>query len=141
MKYLLDTCVISELCKRKPDTGVLAWLKKANPRDLYLSVMTVGEIKKGIAKSNDDERALELESWLNQKIRLKFADQILPVDEETALMWGRLTGAGERLGKPKSVVDALLAATASVHHLKIVTRNIKHLSGMGVELINPWKNS
>lgn len=139
MRYLLDTCVISELNRRKPNAKVLSWLRQANPNALYLSVMTIGEIKKGIAKSCDDARSLELEAWLNQRIRSRFADRILPVDEEVALMWGRLTGACERFGNPKSAGDALLAATATIHHLAIVTRNVKHLSGMGVELVNPWE--
>lgn len=139
MKYLLDTCLISELCRKRPNPKVVAWLRKADPESLYLSVMTIGEIKKGISKSNDDTRALELEAWLNHQIRARFADRILPVTEEIALMWGRFVGAGERLGQPRASVDALLAATASVHHLAVVTRNVQRLSGMGVKLINPWE--
>ena len=138
MKYLLDTCVLSELNKRSPDKGVISWLKEADPSSLYLSVMTIGEIKKGIAKSDDDEHALKLEAWLDNQIRLPFADRILPIDEKVALMWGRLSGVGERFGKPRASVDALIAATAGAYQLSIVSRNVKHLSGMGVEVINPW---
>lgn len=140
MNYLLDTCVISELNRKDPNPKVIGWLRQANPLSLYLSVLTIGEIKKGIAKSNEDERALKLEAWLDQRIRAGFADRILPVDEAVALMWGKLVGASERFGQPRSVIDALLVATASVHHMKIVTRNTKHMSGMGVELVNPWED-
>ena len=100
MKYLLDTCVISELVNRCPNTRVVEWLKRQDPDSLYLSFVTVGEIKKGIAKRGGDARAINLEKWLQATILGTFADRILPVDRDVSLEWGRICGEAERISAP-----------------------------------------
>ena len=139
MKYLLDTCVISELVKQRPSTRVVEWLRQQDPDSLYLSFVTVGEIKKGIAKRGGDARALKLEKWLKATILGTFADRILPVERNVSLEWGRICGEGERIGKKRSAIDALIAATAFVHKMKLVTRNVDDMAGMGVPIFNPFE--
>ena len=138
MKYLLDTCVISELVKQRPCTRVVEWLKQQDPDSLFLSFVTVGEIKKGIAKRGGDARALKLEKWLQTTILGTFADRILPVERNVSLEWGRICGEAELIGKKRPAIDALIAATAFVHKMKLVTRNVDDMAGMGVPIFNPF---
>lgn len=138
MKYLLDTCVISEMVKQRPDPQVVEWLKRQDPDSLYLSFVTVGEIKKGIAKRGGDARALKLEKWLQTTILGTFSDRILPVERNVSLEWGRICGEAERIGRKRPAVDALIAATAFVHKMKLVTRNVDDMAGMGVSILNPF---
>ena len=137
MKYLLDTCVVSELAHRRPNACVVDWLGQQDPESLYLSFVTIGEINKGIAKRGGDARAMALEKWL-QEILGSFADRILPVGKAVSLEWGRICGEAERMGRKRPVVDALIAATALVHGLKLVTRNVDDMAGMGVPIFNPF---
>ena len=138
MKYLLDTCVISELVNRIPNPRVVDWLERQPSDSLYISFVTVGEIEKGIAKRGGDLRAQRLERWLQDKILGEFADRILPVERSVSLEWGRICGEGERIGRMRPAVDALIAATASVHGLTLVTRNVNDMAGMGVPIFNPF---
>ena len=138
MKFLLDTCVISELASRHPNAQVISWLRRQDPESLYLSFVTVGEIKKGIAKRGGDARAIALEKWLQTEILGSFADRILPVEKNVSLEWGRICGDAERVGRKRPVVDALIAATALVHGMKLVTRNVDDMAGMGVPIFNPF---
>ena len=138
MKYLLDTCVISELANRRPNPDVIGWLGRQSPESLYLSFVTVGEIKKGIAKRGGDARAVALEKWLQMDILDSFADRILPVDRAVSLEWGRICGDAERMGRKRPAVDVLIAATALVHGMKLVTRNVDDMAGMGVPILNPF---
>lgn len=138
MKFLLDTCVISELANHRPNAQVISWLRRQDPESLYLSFVTVGEIKKGIAKRGGDARAIALEKWLQTEILGSFADRILPVEKNVSLEWGRICGDAERVGRKRPAVDALIAATALVHGMKLVTRNIDDMVGMGVPIFNPF---
>lgn len=138
MKFLLDTCVISELAKHRPNAQVIGWLRRQNPESLYISFVTVGEIRKGIAKRGDDASAVALEKWLQTEILGSFASRILPVEKDVALEWGRICGDAERTGRKRPAVDALIAATASVHGMKLVTRNVDDMVGMGVPIFNPF---
>ncbi len=138
MKYLLDTCVISELVNHRPDEHVVNWLSRQDPDSLYLSTITVGEIKKGIAKRGGDARALKLEKWLQSSIIAAFSDRIVSVDRQVSLEWGRICGDAERMGRRRPAVDALIAATAFVHKMKLVTRNVNDMLGMGVPILNPF---
>ena len=138
MKFLLDTCVISELASRRPNAKVISWLKRQDSESLYLSFVTIGEIKKGIAKRAGDARARALEKWLKTEILGSFADRILPVEKNVSLEWGRICGNAERVGRKRPAVDALIAATALVHGMKIVTRNVDDMVGMGVPIFNPF---
>ena len=138
MKYLLDTCVLSELVRSRPDAQVIDWLRRQDSESLYISIVTIGEIEKGIVKRVQDERAAVLRKWLHTEILGDFSDRILPVDLRVALEWGRICGEAERIGKKRPAVDALIAATASVNSLKLVTRNISDMTGMGVPVLNPF---
>ena len=138
MKYLLDTCVISELVRRRPNPHVVEWLRHQDPDSLYLSILTIGEIKKGIVKRGGDARAAKLENWLQTTILGAFADRILPVERDVALEWGRICGLAESVGRKRSAVDALIAATAFVHKMKLVTRNVADMADMGVPILNPF---
>lgn len=139
MNYLLDTCVISELVSRRPNARVVEWLGLQDPGSLYLSYVTVGEIKKGIAKRGRDARAKALENWLQTEVLGLYANRILPVEKAVALEWGRICGDAERIGKKRPVVDAMIAATALVHGMKLVTRNVEDMAGMGVPILNPFE--
>ena len=138
MKFLLDTCVISELACRRPNAQVIGWLRRQDSESLYLSFVTIGEIKKGIAKRGGDARAIALEKWLQNEILGSFADRILPVEKAVALEWGRICGDAERVGRKRPAVDALIAATALVHGMKLVTRNVDDMVGIGVPIFNPF---
>jgi len=138
MRYLIDSCVISELTKRTPNEAVIRWLEQQDSRSLFLSVISIGEIKKGIAKRGDDARARVLTAWLEKRILVSFAERIIPVDNAVALEWGRICGAAETQGRKRPAVDTLLVATAAVHGMTLATRNVKDMSGLGVEIVNPF---
>ena len=138
MKYLLDTCVISELVRQRPNARVVEWLQQQDPDSLYISFLTVGEIKKGIEKRGGDARAIKLERWLQTTILGAFANRILPVERGVSLEWGRICGEAERTGRKRPAVDALIAATAFVHKMKLVTRNVDDMADMGVSIFNPF---
>ena len=139
MNYLLDTCVISELVNRRPNASVMEWIRQQDPASLYLSYITVGELKKGIAKRGGDARAKVLEKWLQTEVLGLYANRILPVENAVAQEWGRICGEGERIGRKRPVIDALIAATALVHGMKLVTRNVEDMAGMGVPILNPFE--
>ena len=139
MNFLLDTCVISELVKRRPNASVMEWLGRQDPESLYLSYITVGELKKGIAKRGGDARAKALERWLQTEVIGMYADRILPVENAVAQEWGRICGEAERIGRKYPAIDALIAATAVVHGMKLVTRNVEDMAGMGVPILNPFE--
>ena len=138
MKYLLDTCVISELVRQRPNARVVEWLQQQDPDSLYISFLTVGEIKKGIEKRGGDARAIKLERWLQTTILGAFANRILPVERGVSLEWGRICGEAERTGRKRPAVEALIAATAFVHKMKLVTRNVDDMADMGVSIFNPF---
>ena len=138
MKYLLDTCTISETAKRIPSERMLCWLHGVSAEDLYLSAVTIGEIAKGLSKlSLNDPRHTRLEHWF-EEIRIQFAQRILPFDEAVAVAWGHMVGEGLRCGRTMSLADSHIAATARVHDMKLVTRNVDDMVGMGVPIFNPF---
>lgn len=133
--FLLDTVIISEVRKKKPDAGVLRWISKCSDEQLYLSVVTLGEIERGIEKQRkaDPGFADDLTAWLESLERL-YADRILPITPAIARRWGRLSA---QLGHDGA--DLLLAATALAHNLTVVTRNTTHFKPTGVSLVDPFK--
>lgn len=131
--FLLDTNVISELIKPKPDPGVVEWVDSTDENLLFLSVLTLGEIRKGIAGLARRARQRALETWLETSLRPRFAGRILPVDEAVADRWGIITAA-----TPISAIDALLAATALHHNLALVTRNTADVARTGALALNPF---
>jgi toxin FitB len=138
MKYLLDTCVISEFTRQKPDANVVRWMDSVNEDDLCLSVITVGEIQRGIEKLPESHRKTDLITWLNDQMLTRFENRILSVDLSAMRIWGTLTARMESAGKPMGVMDSLIAACALSQNLILVTRNIKEFSGTNLQLINPW---
>jgi len=137
---LLDTCVLSELARPEPDAGVLAWLDTIHDDALRLSVLTLGEIKKGADLLDAGPRRARVEAWLGE-LRATFADRILPVDEAVALHWGAISAATRRSGRVRPPIDSLLAATALAHQLKLATRNVSDFEGIGVAIVNPWETA
>jgi len=137
MTFLLDTNVVSEIRKRRPDPQVLRWFAGARSTDLYLSVLVVGEIRQGVERlrARDPERAGSIDTWLDQLLA-RFRDRIVTVSLEVAQTWGRLNA-----GDPLPPVDSLLAATALTHDWTLVSRNEKHLAHTGVRLLNPFSDA
>ena len=140
MKYLLDTCVLSECTRRMPDPRLLDWLAAAAKEgDFYVSVVTIGEIAEGIAALPDgDARKSRLSAWFATEILDLYRDRIVAFDREAALVWGRIKGAGRRAGLVRPDLDAQIAATALVHGMTVVTRNIDDMAHTGVPVINPF---
>lgn len=137
MSYLIDTNVLSELRRKSSDPGVLAWFAQRPATTLYLSVLTLGEIRKGIEGVDDATRRQSLIDWLETDLPGFFTGRILSIDGAVADRWGRLIAAA---GRPLPAIDSLLAATALEHDLVLVTRNIKDFSSLPVEIFNPWSN-
>lgn len=138
MRYLLDTCVISELVTPQPNENVLKWLQEKKENDLLLSVLTIGEIHKGIARLPDSKKKKSLIKWVEEDLKKRFAGRILDVTEDIAIQWGEILGESEKKGKKIPVIDCLIAASAIEENLTVVTRNIKDMENSGAKLINPW---
>lgn len=135
MSYLIDTNVLSELRRKLPHPGLSAWFAQRPASSLYLSVLTLGELRKGIDGLNDEDRKLALSDWLHTDLSVFFLGRVLSIDEQVADRWGQLVAAA---GRPLPAIDSLLAATALVHGLTVVTRNAKDFEGLGMAVINPW---
>ncbi len=138
MKYLLDTNVISELVAKQPNAQVVAWIDALDPESIYLSVITIGELRKGIEKLPDSKRKTKLRDWLNDDLLRRFGGRILTLDVEVMLTWGELTGRLERSGRSLPAMDSLVAALSLHYNCTLVTRNEKDFKETGVTIINPW---
>ena len=136
--FLLDTNCISELIRANPDPLVLAWIQAAREDLLFLSVLTLGEIRKGVAGLSQGKRRAQLEAWLELDLQARFAGRVLAIDSQIADRWGLLTADAKRRGKPLSAIDGLLAATALHHNLTIVSRNVSDFTPAHVPVLNPW---
>ena len=139
MSFLLDTSVISELVRKNPRGQVLNWIDAQEESALFLSVLTIGELEKGIAKLPASARKTKLLAWVRRDLARRFGGRLLAIDVRVAVRWGALAGESEKRGRPLPVVDSLLAATALIHGLQIVTRNVHDFERRGVACINPWK--
>jgi toxin FitB len=135
--YLLDTCTISEFVVKQPDPKVLDWFTNQPPETVYLSVVTIGEITKGIQKLPLSRRRTGLEAWL-EEVLVEFQQRIVGIDLGTMVLWGELTGRLEPQGRMLPTLDSLIAAIALQHSLAVVTRNEKDFAGTGVPIFNPW---
>lgn len=136
--FLLDTNILSELIKPKPEPRVLHWIAATDEDLLFLSVLTLGEIRRGIAGLRAGPRRTRLESWLETGLRSRFSGRVLPIDEAVADRWGTLTALAADQGRPVPVIDGLLAATALHHNLTLVTRNASDVAATGALVMNPW---
>jgi len=137
--FLLDTNIISELIKPRPEPRVVMWVEATDENLLYLSVLTLGEIRKGIEALPHAARRAQLEAWLESDLRLRFAGRILTVDEAVAERWGIIAGKAAMRGAAMPVIDGLLAAMAIHHNLTLVTRNTGDIDQTGALVFNPWE--
>ena len=138
MKYLLDTCVVSETRRRKPDASLTNWLAERQAADLFISVVTLGELRKGARASKDILRRRGLETWIDEVVVPGFSGRILGFDMDEADRWGRLMGDGIAKGVTPSVTDSMIAATALSHGMAVVTRNVSDFQFEGLQVINPF---
>ncbi len=137
MNYLLDTNVISETIKKEPNYGVINWLKAVDIEYLYLSVITLGEIRKGIEKIADINKKNKIIQWLEFELPKEFGNRIIAIDKTVADKWGYVSA-----NNSIPAIDGLIGASALVHNLKLITRNVKDFKDIpGLEIINPWEHA
>lgn len=137
MRVLLDTCVLSELRRPQGHPGVRQAVAGLDDEDLFLSVISIGEVSKGIALLRESAKKRALQTWL-QTLERYYADRLLPIDLETSRIWGELTASAQRKGRAVHAADGLIAATALRHGLRVMTRNAADFEPTGVLLLNPW---
>jgi tRNA(fMet)-specific endonuclease VapC len=136
--YLLDTNVPSEFSRDRPEPCVVEWLKAQPATMLYLSVVTIGEIRKGLVVLPQGRRRTDLEAWFHTDLLIWFRNRILPVTHSIADRWGVLEGQRQLKGTPLNTADGMIAATALAHDFTLVTRNVKDFAGLDVVIFNPW---
>jgi toxin FitB len=141
MKYVLDTNVISEAINKQPNPQVMNWLRGMDAQELYLSVVTIGEIKKGVEKLPESNRKETIKDWFEHELLIKFDGQILGLDLPVILIWGELVGSLEQRGRKLPVLDSLIAATVKYYGYTLVTRNEKDFDGIDITVFNPFKNT
>jgi len=139
MKYLLDTCVISELVSKRPNSHVVDFVDSLDDDDIYLSVITIGEIIKGIEKLPKSRRKQELHTWLKEDLLARFSGKIIPIDNGVITAWGLLAARLELARTSMPAIDSLIAATAITFSFALITRNVSDFEGSKVEIVNPWK--
>jgi toxin FitB len=139
MKALLDTCVISELISKKPNPKVVEFVDSLDAEDVYLSVITIGEIVKGIERLPSSKRRSELQAWLNDDLLVRFEGNVVPLDIDIMTAWGRITARLESAGKAMPAIDSLIAATILDRKMTLVTRNVSDFEGTDAEVVNPWE--
>jgi predicted nucleic acid-binding protein len=140
VRYLLDTNVVSEWVKPRPDAGVVRWLHEVDEDELFLSAVTIAELCYGIERLKNGRRKTELEEWLAGDLAERFAGRILAAEEKIAAGWGRIMARSETQGKRLGIVDGFLAATAEAHELVVVTRDVRAFEGFVRDIYNPWKS-
>ena len=138
MKYLLDTCVISELVKPTPDRKVVDWINELPPEALFLCVITIGEVRKGLTKLPDSRKKERLTLWLDTLL-IEYSERIFFIDLMVCENWGILQGNAEKAGTRMSTIDSLIAATTYTHNLTLATRNENDFAPSNIPIINPWK--
>lgn len=141
MAFLLDTNVISETVKRRPEQRVMAWLEARLASDLFLSAITLGELVRGARRLADPTRRRLYERWIEDELEAQFEGRILPFDHAAARLWGEMMGDGDQIGKPRAALDAQIAAVARLHELTLVTRNTSDFEGLGIPLLDPWRTA
>ncbi len=138
MRYLLDTNIISEFISKKPNQKVLDFVKSLDEDNIYLSVITIGEIKFGILKVKSQTRKEQLLLWLEDDLLQRFKGKIVDIDIETMLKWGEVNQHLQSIGRPISIMDSLIATSASTKNMILITRNVKDFYNFDIEIINPF---
>ena len=138
MRLLLDTNVLSEVTKPAPDPRVLEWLDQLDEDRSYISVVSIAEIRRGVALMDEGRKRDTLAEWLAQDLPRRFEQRVLHIDEPIALAWGDLMSLAKRRGRGLSSMDGLIAATAIAHNLRMATRDTKDFEGFAIELFDPW---
>lgn len=138
--FLLDTNIPSEFRRDRPEPRVVRWLRSVDEHAVYLSAITLGEIRKGCELLEPGKRRDQLEQWLEREVHAWFAGRILPVDNAVAERWGKLEARRQRLGMPLNTADGQIAATALEHGLTLVTHNVSDFRELGVSLFDPWES-
>lgn len=139
MRYLLDTCALSDPTRQRPNTGVKNWFASTPETSMYVSVLSIGEIRKGLVKLAGTPKAARIGTWLDHDLPQRFDHRFLNLDIDVCNLWGRLCGELLQRGCPSPVTDSLIAATAITHDLTLVTRDVKDFRNFDVRLINPWQ--
>lgn len=139
MRYLLDTCVLSEMIKSAPDAHVIQWVEARKPHELCISAMTWGELQRGVARLPPSKRRSELTLWLEQ-LQAGFEDRVLAFNQQAAEVWAQMTVMAEAQGKSMAAFDSMIAATARAYDCKLVTRNVPDFAHAGIDVINPWQD-
>ncbi|KLL11346.1 MULTISPECIES: type II toxin-antitoxin system VapC family toxin [Protofrankia] len=140
MNVLLDTNVLSERARPRPDPALVRWIDELDEDRAFISVLSLAEIRRGIERLSAGNRRTHLAAWLDADLVPRFADRILTVDIPIADAWGMLMADGDRNGRPVPVIDGFLAATATAHDLALATRNTRDFAHLGIPLINPWND-
>jgi toxin FitB len=138
VSWLLDTCVVSELVRPRPKASVVSWVLERDEDELFLSVITIGELEKGIAKLPESRKRVALEQWVRRELADRFRGRLLAIDSGVAARWGAMAGASEARGPPLPVIASLIAAMSLQHDLTVVTRNTDDLERCGARCFNPW---
>lgn len=138
MNYLLDTCVISELIKARPTKSVVKWVESIDERSMFISVLTLGEIHKGITKLRASKKKRTLQEWVSNDLNQRFDNRIIPVSIEIARIWGEVQGKAEKKCEKMPAIDSLIGATAIAYDFTVVTRNAADMENSGVQIHNPW---
>ncbi|MDW7762030.1 MAG: type II toxin-antitoxin system VapC family toxin [Acidobacteriota bacterium] len=138
MNYLLDTCLISELAKSKPDEKVVDWVLGENESSFYISVLTFGELHKGVEKLPESKKKEKLRIWIEEELKNRFQNRIISIDMRVSILWGKIQCLAEKSGNPMPAIDSLIAATGMAYDLTVVTRNVADMEQSGVKLLNPW---
>lgn len=137
-RFLLDTNVISEMTRPLPSAAVLAWLAAVEQNDVYLSAVTIAELRYGVERMPSGQRRKRLSDWLFVDVPMRFGGRILPIDETVAHAWGQAVAMADAAGSPIAVIDAFVLATAVVHKLTVVTRNERDFRMLAPDVVNPW---
>jgi predicted nucleic acid-binding protein len=141
VRILLDTNVISEPQKPQPSAAVERFIRDTPEDGLYLSIITIAELYRGVALMAEGRRRIHLSEWVAAELPERFGDRLLPITTSTAALWGDVMARSHRNGRNISVMDGFLAATAAAHGLAIATRNVRHFTGLGLTVIDPWNET
>ena len=141
MKFLVDTNVVSEWVKPRTNEGVVAWMDEVDEDRVFISVVSLAELRHGVERMPSGARRRRLDEWLKEELPMRFEGRVLLIDRAVAEAWGRIVARCETAGRPISTMDGFIAATAEAHRLVLVTRNVSDFESSVKEIVNPWVGS